>query len=411
MIKKIYPAKVLKVLLALCLVLSISSAFLCMNAFADGIIIVGGSDSSSDVIVGDTTNNNNNNTTTGNVVVVGGNNNGNVTITKNPTSETVAKGGNAVFVARADNADGRVWRLVSPDATNTINAKAAPNEFSGLWVDGTNTDTLTLGNVPESLNGWYVECKFEGKGGPVYTSGAKIVVSGAANTTNDPSKTDANNNQASATTQNVQPVLPSISSQPKGATMIAGQVTSLNVTATTTDDSTLNYQWYASSTNSTTSGTPIAGAISAQYQPPEKEGSMYYYVAVWGTKNGQTGTKIFSTPVEVRYNSTGSAANNNNNNYTSTYNGNVINQPSQVVIDAGPSGSNVTNNNGGNAVNTPADRNGTPVSNAQNTASNVSNQTESENGGSTAVVMLVIALVALVACLGLVVKSGLLTKK
>ena len=401
MIKKIYPAKVLKVLLALCLVMSLSSAFLCMNAFADEIIIVGGSDSPSDTVVGGTTNNNTN-TNTGNVVIIGGNNGGNVTITKNPTRETVAKGGTAVFVARADNADSIVWRLVSPDASNTINAKSAPNEFSGLWVDGTNTETLTLGNIPESLNGWYVECKFDGKGGPVYTSGAKIVVTDATGTTNDPSKTTTTTNQASATTQNVQPALPTISSQPKGATMISGQVTSLNVTATTTDESTLNYQWYASASNSTTSGTPIAGAISAQYQPPEKEGSMYYYVAVWGTKDGQTGTKIFSTPVEVRYNSA------NSGNNTGNYNGGVINQPSQVVIDAGPAGSTAANNNG-NAVNTPADRNGTPVSNAQNTASTT--QSTSENGGSTAVVMLVIALVALVACLGLVVKSGLLSKK
>ncbi len=391
MIKKIYPTKVLKVLLALCLVMSLSSAFLCMNAFAVEIIIVGGSDTSSGSTTGGTTNNN-----TGSVVIVG--QGGNVTITKSPTSETVAKGGNAMFVARADNAESFVWRLVSPDASNTINAKNAPNEFSGLWVDGTNTDTLTLGNIPESLNGWYVECKFEGKGGPVFTNGAKITVTGATATTNDPGKT---NNKASATTtQTAQPVLPTISSQPKGATMVSGQVTSLNVTATTTDDSTLNYQWYASSTNSTTSGTPIAGAISAQYQPPEKEGSMYYYVAVWGTKDGQTGTKIFSTPVEVRYNSTNAGSN------TGNYNGGVINQPGQVVIDAGPSGNNT---NSGNAVNTPADRNGTPVSN-QNNPSNVSNQDDA-NGGSTAVVMLVIALVALVACLGLVVKSGLLTKK
>lgn len=395
MTKKINPAKVLKILLALCLMLSLSSAFLCMNAFADEIIIVGGSDTSTGTggTTGGTTGNN-----AGGVVIV--DKGGNVAITKNPTSETVKKGDAAVFVARADNAEGFTWRLVSPDASNTITAKAAPNEFSGLWVDGTNTDTLTLGNIPESLNGWYVECKFDGKGGPVFTNGAKITVTGATGTTNDPAK---DNNQASNTTnqngQTAQPVLPSISSQPKGATMVSGQVTSLNVTASTTDDSTLNYQWYASSTNSTTSGTPIAGAISAQYQPPEKEGSMYYYVAVWGTKDGQTGTKIFSTPVEVRYNSAnGSGANNGGAN--NNYNGGTINQPSQVVIDSGPNGSNGAN------TNTP-DRNGNPVSQP---AQNTTNQDDG-NGGSTAVVMLVIALVALVACLGLVVKSGLLSRK
>ena len=397
--KKIYPAKMFKAMLALCLVFCLSAAFLSMNAFADEIIIVGGSDNTG-IIGGGTTGG----TTggTGNVVIVGGTD-GKVTITKSPTSETVKKGDTAVFVARADNAEGRVWRLVSPDASNTINVKNAPNEFSGLWIDGANTDTLTLGNIPESLNGWYVECKFEGKGGPVYTSGAKITVTGATGTTNDPAK--PNTNQATANTntntnQNAQPVLPTINSQPKGATMVSGQFTSLSVSASTTDDSTLNYQWYSSTTNSTTSGTPIAGAISAQYQPPEKAGSMFYYVAVWGTKDGLTGTKIFSTPVEVKYNT---AAGNNPGTYNpgTTGNGNL-------VIDAGPAGSNAVANQGGAAANTPADRNGTPVSNPQTPATNTAAE---EGNGSTAVVMLVIALVALVACLGLVVKSGLLTKK
>lgn len=389
MSEKIYAAKLPRVLLALCLVMCLSFAFLSVNAFADGIIIVGGSDSST------TTGSTNTGTTTnsGSVVVVGGTTGGNVSVTKSPTSETVEKGGAASFVARADNATGFVWRLVSPDASNTINATAAPNKFSGLWVDGTDTDTLTLGNIPESLNGWYVECKFEGTGGPVYTSGAKITVSGAASTTNDPTGTTS---QASNTTaNNAQPVLPTITSQPKGATMVSGQVTSLSVTATTTDDSTLNYQWYASSTNSTTSGTPIAGAISAQYQPPEKEGSTFYYVAVWGTKDGQTGTKIFSTPVEVSYSGTSSSA---------AVNG-ATTSSGQLVIDAGPTGSNTVNQNSNSSG--TAERVGTPSStNADNTSAS-----ESEDDGSTAVVMLVIALVALVACLGLVVKSGLLTRK
>lgn len=396
MSRKIYAAKLPRVIIALCMVMCLSFAFLSVNAFADNIIIVGGSDNS-DTTGGTTTGGTT--TNTGSVVVVGGNNNGgNVAVTKSPTSETVEKGGAATFVARADNATGFVWRLVSPDASNTINAKAAPNEFSGLWVDGTDSDTLTLGNIPESMNGWYVECKFEGNGGPVFTNGAKITVSGATGTTNNPGTTG---NQASNTTagdDKTAPVLPTITSQPKGTSLQKGQVTSLSVTATTTDDSTLNYQWYASSTNSTTSGTPIAGAISAQYQPPEKEGSTFYYVAVWGTKGGQTGTKIFSTPVEVTY-----AAGSNNAAVGNTTGG-------QLVIDAGPTGNNTINQPSG-ANSGSADRVGTPSAN--NAANATANNTaaESEDDGSTAVVMLVIALVALVACLGLVVKSGLLTRK
>lgn len=402
MSKKIYAAKLPRVLLALCLVMCLSFAFLSVNAFAD-VIIVDDGNTGSTTTGGTTTGGTTTGTTTntGSVVVVGGNNGGNVAVTKSPTSETVEKGGAASFVARADNATGLVWRLVSPDASNTINAKAAPNEFSGLWVDGTDSDTLTLGNIPESLNGWYVECKFEGNGGPVYTNGAKINVSGVTTTTNDPDKAGTTNQASNTTANNAQPVLPTITSQPKGTKLVSGQVTSLSVTATTSDDSTLNYQWYASSTNSTTSGTPIAGAISAQYQPPEKEGSMFYYVAVWGTKGGQTGTKIFSTPVEV--------------NYTGTSNGSVVNNNTtggQLIIDAGPTGNSTINQPSG-VNNSSADRVGTPSSStaANNTAANNTAPVEAEDDGSTAVVMLVIALVALVACLGLVVKSGLLSKR
>ncbi len=410
MSKLFCPAKAAKVLLALCLVLCLSFAFLSVNAFASGVIIVGGGDDSDDdsgavVVPG----NGGGSSSNDDVVIYGEN----VVVTKSPTGEVVAKGEAASFVARAENATDRIWRLVSPDASNTIPAVDGPDHFRGLWVDGVNTDTLTLGNIPESLNGWYVECKFLGTGGPVFTSGAKIVVTGATTTTNDPTNANAttntatgNTNQANNTIGTGAPGLPTIKSQPQGTNLQKGQVTSLSVSATGTEGAELNYQWYSNAVNSTTGGTPIAGAINAQYQPPEKEGSMFYYVAVWETLNNQTGTKVFSNPVEIKYFNTGNAG-----AAAGTVGGNTgaAGTPGTtggLIIDGGPTAGN--NNSGAPAG---AVEPTTPIGSSQPAADNTANSESESSGGSTAVVMLVIALVALVACLGLVVKSGLLPKR
>ena len=43
-------------------------------------------------------------------------------VTKQPTGETVDEGGVATFVATADYADEIIWRIVSHDASNTVQA-------------------------------------------------------------------------------------------------------------------------------------------------------------------------------------------------------------------------------------------------------------------------------------------------
>ena len=65
-----------------------------------------------------------------------------------------------MFIARAENAASFVWRIVSPDTTNTYPAKDAPDYFKGLKVSGTDSDRLVLENIPASMNGWKAECKF-----------------------------------------------------------------------------------------------------------------------------------------------------------------------------------------------------------------------------------------------------------
>ena len=233
-------------------------------------------------------------------------------ITKNPTGETVEAGGTAQFVARADNADSFVWRIVSADTTNTIPARDASYYFTGLEVSGADTERLTLSNIPKSMNGWAVECKFTNAAGSSFTTGAIIRVSGATGTTNDPKDTNNSNNSNTGSTNELQ--APKINTQPKGAELSAGQSHTMTVYASNASGiGQLTYQWYSSDSNNMNNIKAIDGANSTSYTAPETAGTKYYCVGVWLSKDGQKSTTTYSPLVAVTYNtatddSTGSTA-------------------------------------------------------------------------------------------------------
>ena len=81
-------------------------------------------------------------------------------VEKPPSPEVVNEWESAVFIARANGAALFAWRIVSSDGTALYDAAAAPEYFPGLRVQGADTDTLTLLDIPSSLNGWQVECLF-----------------------------------------------------------------------------------------------------------------------------------------------------------------------------------------------------------------------------------------------------------
>ena len=81
-------------------------------------------------------------------------------VEKDPAPEAVNEWESAVFIARAYSAMLFAWRIVSPDGTTLYDAAAAPEYFPGLRVQGADTDTLTLLDIPSALNGWQVECLF-----------------------------------------------------------------------------------------------------------------------------------------------------------------------------------------------------------------------------------------------------------
>lgn len=103
-----------------------------------------------------------------------------VTITKSPTSETVAVGGSAKFIAYAENYTSMVWITVSPDKQTSYEIGDAPAHFDGLAVSGQGTSALYLSNIPASMDGWRIQAYFNGNGGPAYTAGAYLTVTGAS---------------------------------------------------------------------------------------------------------------------------------------------------------------------------------------------------------------------------------------
>ena len=253
-------------------------------------------------------------------------NGGQISITKNPTGETVNVGGSATFIARADNAASRVWRIVSKDTTQTINAKDASGYFRGVSVSGTDSDTLVLSNIPASMDGWSVECKFIGADGKTFvcTTGAVIRVKGASSSAGSGSNSGSNSGTttspstsgyvpgASARPNATTPPntgdksvdAPSIDTQPVGAVLTEGETTTLSVVATPASDEgnvTVKYQWYRNDKNSNANGTAIGGAQSESYKPDTISGTKYYYVGVWSTDGTHTSKVIYSSPVAVTY--------------------------------------------------------------------------------------------------------------
>ena len=195
-----------------------------------------------------------------------------VTITKHPTGETVTEGESAVFIARADNASEIIWRLVSPDTATTINCADAPAYFPGLQVLGLGTETLTLLNIPLSLDGWKVEAKFGGVGGPVYSHGAKITVLKA--------KLDP----------------PVINIHPVGADVPSGQSYTFTVMASAAKGN-LRFQWYRAESDSA-NGFAIPGANGASLTVTESVGDGYYYVGVW-CEDGKRSSEIVLSNIAV----------------------------------------------------------------------------------------------------------------
>ena len=92
-------------------------------------------------------------------------------VEKNPSPEAVNEWESAVFIARAAGCESYSWRIVSAGGETLYTASAAPEFFPGLRVEGAESDTLMLLNIPYALNGWCVECLFTDAAGEKALSG------------------------------------------------------------------------------------------------------------------------------------------------------------------------------------------------------------------------------------------------
>ena len=107
-------------------------------------------------------------------------------ITKSPTDETVAEGGNASFVARYENALWAVWHFVSPDGTTDITYEEASEVFPSLEIINGMYSTMKLRNIPVELSGWRVYCRYSNPSGYKDTGSALITVTNAPTPTPTP---------------------------------------------------------------------------------------------------------------------------------------------------------------------------------------------------------------------------------
>ncbi len=307
-------------------------------------------------------------------------NNGEVTITKHPTGETVEEGGRALFVARAENADSFNWGLYNPATDDYYTSSQALGHFAGLdvEVEGDASDTtLILSNIPYSLDGWFAEARFFGtdKTNRAFSNGARITVISETMHT------------------------PSITTQPSGASLERGKTTTLSVTASAPDGAnTLRYQWYKNDTNKNSGGTPISGATSSSYTPPETTGTTYYYVNVWSADATRESTHVNSAVAAVEYPAAPTPA------PTSAPSGGQGGQDGQanIVSDGGGQQGGTAGQAGGNA----AAQNNEPSSGGSNpavvtTPAPQSNSSAARSHTGIIVLILVLAAVLLAACVSL----------
>ena len=197
-------------------------------------------------------------------------------ITKNPTGETVSEGGTAMFVARADEAEGVTWYLCDNAGGAPVEINQAASAISGLQVYEQGTGTLTLSGIPASLNGWQVECRFTGSTGAVATS-----------------------TRATITIRTGGLPAPVITLQPEGGDVYAGESLTLATRASVPADGTLHYQWYSTDTYDLATVRAIEGAEDSTYTPPTEEGTMYYCVGIRNVRGAEESTTAYSHLVEV----------------------------------------------------------------------------------------------------------------
>lgn len=187
-----------------------------------------------------------------------------VSITGNPANQTICEGTNTSFTVSATGA-GLVYQWqVSTDGGTTYT-----NLANGAVYGGVATTTLTLTNVPPSLNNNRYRCVVtNGSCTPGISSGAVLTVN----------------------------TFPLISAAPQNVTICAGGNTTFSVIATTAVG-VLSYQWQVSTDGGTTY-TNIAGAITNSFAqtniPATQNGYRFRVIVTAGCGSVTTAAAILT---------------------------------------------------------------------------------------------------------------------
>ena len=72
------------------------------------------------------------------------------------------------------------------------------------------------------------------------------------------------------------PAAPTVTQAPERAYLMFGQKTTLSVYADAPQGNSVKYQWYSTETNDPATATAIPDATTAEFVPPEKDGTVYY---------------------------------------------------------------------------------------------------------------------------------------
>lgn len=98
-------------------------------------------------------------------------------VTKDPVDAVISAGGDATFLALATDYSSVAWHLINSDGSSDIAAADAAGIF-GCGVSGSDSEALTLSDVPASMDGWQVEAVFSGPGGTTRSLAAHLSVGG-----------------------------------------------------------------------------------------------------------------------------------------------------------------------------------------------------------------------------------------
>ena len=177
------------------------------------------------------------------------------TITTQPlTSQALCQG--AIPTDLGVQASGGIGTYSFQWFSNTVN-----NTTAGTILNGATSATFTPPTLTAGITFYYVEITQTGIGCSVTSTTAEVIVNPA----------------------------PTITSQPLSSNICLGQTPTTLSVSYTNGVSTLTYQWYSNTLNSTVGATLISGETNATYSPPfATAGTMYYFVVLTFPTGGCT---------------------------------------------------------------------------------------------------------------------------